>query len=201
MIVKNGGPDINLDEAVLFPFDKWSMPFRYRVRYGLVSATNPYKPHEKILHSGDPKSPDGLGTHYYGTVIRVGDELRMWYGGIGEDNGKKGYRMCYAVSTDGINWEKPELGLVEFNGGNKNNLLRFDSEYNTKMGSILVVHDPDDPDPDRRFKLVIEVNPFINIAAFSPDGLTWTESSHNPILKHNAVEPGGLMKYNGCYYL
>jgi hypothetical protein len=38
MIVNNGGPDIKLDEAVLFPFDKWSMPFRYRVKYGLIGG-------------------------------------------------------------------------------------------------------------------------------------------------------------------
>lgn len=31
--------------------------------------------------------------------------------------------ICYAVSKDGIHWEKPELGLVEFNGSNKNNIL------------------------------------------------------------------------------
>ncbi len=201
MLVKNGGPDVPLDEAVLFPFDKWSMPLRYRLKHGLVSATNPYRPHERVLLSGDPQDPDGLGMHYYGTVIRIGDELRMWYGGDGDDGTVKGTRMCYAVSTDGINWEKPELGLVEFNGTRNNNLVQFDSEHSANMGSILVVHDPEDPDPDRRFKLVNEVHPFLNIAAFSPDGLHWRESEHNPVLKHNAVEPGGLMKYGGCFYL
>ena len=24
--------------------------------------------------------------------------------------------VCYAFSTDGIRWQKPELGLLEFNG-------------------------------------------------------------------------------------
>ena len=201
MLVMNSGPDIELDDAVLFPFDKWTMPLRYRLRYGLVGAANPYRMHEKVLFSGGPEDPDGLGMHYYGTVLRVDDELRMWYGGEGDDSGQKGTRMCYAVSTDGINWEKPDLGLVEFNGSRANNLLRFDSEHAKRMVSILVVHDPDDPDPERRFKLINEVNPFTTIAAFSADGLHWHESSHNPVLKHNAVEPGGLMKYNDCFYL
>ena len=105
MLVMNSGPDIELDEAVLFPFDKWTTPLRYRLRYGLVGAANPYRMHEKVLFSGGPEDPDGLGMHYYGTVLRVGDELRMWYGGKGDDSGQKGTRMCYAVSTDGINWE------------------------------------------------------------------------------------------------
>ena len=201
MLVKNGGPEMDLDEAVLFPFDKWSMPLRYRLRYGLVGAANPYRPHEKVLLGGGPDEPDGLGMHYYGTVIRVEDELRMWYGGLGVDGGTKGTRLCYARSTDGINWEKPDLGLVEFNGSRSNNLAQFDSQHSARMSSILVVHDPEDPDPDRRFKMINEVNPFTTIAAFSPDGLRWRESSHNPALKHNTVEPGGLMKYNGCFYL
>tara|TARA_Y100001960_G_scaffold222629_1_gene232895 strand:- start:305 stop:469 length:165 start_codon:yes stop_codon:yes gene_type:complete len=50
MLVRNGGPDIELNEAVLFPFDKWSMPLRYRLRYGLIGAANPYKMHEKDAH-------------------------------------------------------------------------------------------------------------------------------------------------------
>ncbi|MEW6751612.1 MAG: hypothetical protein AB1505_11640, partial [Candidatus Latescibacterota bacterium] len=29
--------------------------------------------------------------------------------------------VCYAESTDGINWERPELGLVEFGGSRRNN--------------------------------------------------------------------------------
>ena len=31
--------------------------------------------------------------------------------------------ICYAVSQDGIKWEKPELGLVEFNGSKQNNIV------------------------------------------------------------------------------
>ena len=201
MRVLNGGPSLHIDEAVLFPFDDHSMPLRYRLHIGLVPATNPYKPHEKVLEQGGPEDPDGLGVHYYGTVIRVGDELRMWYGGVGDGGGKVGTRMCYAVSKDGINWEKPKLGLVKFNGSTQNNLVQFDSEHNVSMSAILVLYEPEDPDPSRRFKLVNEVNPFNIIAAFSPDGLHWTESSHNPILKHNAIEPGGLMKLGNRYLL
>jgi len=201
MRVLNGGPGIQIDEAVLFPFDESSVPLRYRLQTGLVPAMNPYKPHERVLKQGGPKDPDGLGVHYYGSVIKVGDTLKMWYGGNGDDGGKVGTRMCYAESKDGIHWDKPELGLVKFNGSTQNNLVRFDSEYNAQMAAILILHEPEDPDPNRRFKLVNEVNPFITIAAFSPDGLNWTESPHNPILKHNAVECGGLMKYGDCYFL
>lgn len=31
--------------------------------------------------------------------------------------------ICYAFSKDGINWEKPNLGLVEYNGNKNNNIV------------------------------------------------------------------------------
>ena len=202
MKIFNGGPPgLDLDEIVLFPFDEYSMPLRYRLQVGIVAANNPYKPHQRVLEKGGPQDPDGLGLHYYGTVIRVGDELRMWYGGLGETDGERGTRLCYARSKDGINWEKPDLGLVQFQGSKHNNLAHFPGPHSARMNAILVLYEPEDPDPNRRFKLINEVHPFNVIAAFSPDGLRWTESPHNPILKHNAVEPGGLMKFGDRYFL
>ena len=31
--------------------------------------------------------------------------------------------FCYAESDDGVHWRRPELGLVEFQGSKKNNIL------------------------------------------------------------------------------
>ena len=201
MIVENGGPAVDLTEAVLFPFDARSIQLRYLLQPGLIPGTNPYSPHNHVLACGGPEAPDHLEVRFYGTVIRVGDELRMWYIGSGDDAGEIGRRICYALSRDGINWEKPELGLTEFRGSKDNNLVRFDSEYRNSIEALLVLYDEEDSDPERRFKLVNEVNPFFNIAAYSPDGLRWKDAPNNPILKHNSLEPGGLMKFNGCYYL
>lgn len=201
MIVQNGGPGVELKEAVFFPFDARSIQLRYLLQPGLITATSPYSPHNHVLESGGPEAPDHLNVKFYGTVIRIGDELRMWYIGWGDDGGDIGNRICYAVSRDGINWEKPELGLSPFKGSRKNNLVQFDSEHRSSINAVLILHEPEDPDPERRFKMVNEVNPFFNIAAYSPDGLHWQEAPNNPILKHNAVEPGGLMKFNGCYHL
>src|SRR3712207_6984068 len=39
--------------------------------------------------------------------------------------------VCYATSDDGLNWERPKLGLVEFNGNKENNLVDLD------MGSTI----------------------------------------------------------------
>lgn len=190
--------DLKLEEAVLFPFDDFSIPLKYRLKVGLISATSPWKPHEIVLSTGKPGTPDSDKIRFYGSVIRVGDQFRMWYIGMAGDDSQ----VCYAVSKDGVHWEKPTLGLVKYRGITQNNLVNFGQKgIDDRPESCLVLFEPDDPDPNRRFKMVYEVNPFDIRAAFSPDGLNWKDSPNNPIIKHNSLEPGGLIKYNGCYYV
>ena len=45
---------------------------------------------------------------------------RMWYGAV--PGLKARAFMCYAESDDGFNWKRPDLGLIEFEGSNKNNI-------------------------------------------------------------------------------
>ena len=46
-----------------------------------------------------------------------------------EDLDRPAY-TCLATSRDGVSWEKPELGLVEFHGSKANNILRTEDEAN-----------------------------------------------------------------------
>ena len=71
--------------------------------------------------------------------------------------------VCYAVSTDGIRWQRPELGLIEFNGSTRNNMVMRD------VHGVGVTLDPRDPDPAGRFKAFMEGG-----VARSPDGLHWS---------------------------
>ena len=213
MIVHNGGPGVSVSEAVLFPFDDHSTPFRYRLQCGLVPAASPYEGHTRVMGKGQPGTPDSENIKYYGSVVRVEDEFRMWYIGVdemppdkaldgatlqGTGPGAGSGRVCYAVSQDGVHWERPALGLVEYGGTLQNNLVDLDR---VGLTICLVLHDPGEADPARRYKMIYEINPFDIGAAFSPDGLRWVDSPHNPVLKHNALEPGGLARFNGCYYL
>jgi len=75
--------------------------------------------------------------------------------------------VCYAVSTDGLKWRKPELGLVEFDGGKANNLV-----VRGPHGAG-VFKDPRDADPARRYKMFYKGRGMC--VRFSADGLRWGE--------------------------
>src|ERR1044072_6779686 len=111
-------------------------------------------------------------------MLQVGDELRLWY--LGSDKPGK-WRVCYTTSKDGVKWEKPVLGLKEFNGASKNNLVDFPLD---SAPTLTMLYEPEDPETNRRFKMIYAVSPFEIGAAYSPDGLHWTLSKNNPILKH-----------------
>lgn len=75
--------------------------------------------------------------------------------------------VCYATSRDGIVWEKPELGIIEFDGSKKNNLVK------RKVHGAGVFKDLRDPDPARRYKMFLERGGMS--VCFSPDGLHWSK--------------------------
>jgi hypothetical protein len=65
-------------------------------------------------------------TSGYVTVFQDGDIFRMYYRGSNYDAKTNAYGpqvTCYAESLDGIHWTRPELGLFEFNGSRKNNIV------------------------------------------------------------------------------
>jgi hypothetical protein len=131
--------------------------------------------------------------------------------------------MCYAESDDGIHWTKPELGLVDLNGGKKNNicLIEGDPFSLTRVNDFLtVIHDPADPDPARRYKCAyIAHMPFEEVrggrstigpnesrwgsfvCATSADGLTWKVVGDRPMnAGGERFEVSGLYRFGGFYY-
>jgi len=57
----------------------------------------------------------------YCNVIKEGDTWRMWYESTDHTyKTDSDIQLNYATSKDGIHWEKPELGLREYQGCKKN---------------------------------------------------------------------------------
>jgi len=73
--------------------------------------------------------------------------------------------ICYAVSKDGIKWEKPELGLVEFDGSKRNNIV-----WRGPHGAG-VFKDLRETDPARRYKAFFKGGRIS--VGFSADGIHW----------------------------
>lgn len=132
---------------------------------------------QPVLVPEKPWEQDGIDrrVYIYGTVLRepAAGTFRMWYNRLAT--------VLFATSADGIDWERPTLGLVEFGGSKENNILL------EGMHSPSVVCDLYEPDPARRYKMIgcwrgKEPGYY---AAYSADGLRWNLYPKNPVL------PGG----------
>ena len=153
---------------------------------------------EQYWDDADPKRWEARYDNVYPSVVYDGQSglYRAWYKSFvedtcsertppekrpgaawGTDSRRRG--LLYASSADGLIWEKPDLGIVEFRGSKENNIVLLDVEGG-------VFHDAHDPDPLRRFKFFGRVNKgetgMVGIA--SPDGLHW--SSPEPWPRHGA---------------
>jgi len=80
----------------------------------------------------------------------------------------RGFGVCYATSKDGIHWEKPDLGIIEFQGNKKNNIVL------RAVHGVGVIKDLHETDPQKRYKAIHPHRGHTNVW-FSSDGLNWTE--------------------------
>ncbi len=148
---------------------------------------NPVLTAQEPWEMGRNRSGNIAGVEITGqTVLFDEDEqiFKMWYLGWILDDGLRPW--CYATSSNGYDWERPCLGIYEFKGSTDNNIMfaSADPSY------FNVIKDPQDPDPQRRYKAQGEVEgPISNttggaINAYSPDGVHWTEHPGNPVVNH-----------------
>jgi len=124
--------------------------------------------------------PGRSGPYLYGTVMWDEGRLRMWY-----QLGDGGNRISYAESQNGLDWVKPVLGLIEFEGSKDNNLCLFlgpedeqPAPRNRRSGQS---HNPSvikqtwEKNPEKRYALYTYGADHRKArVAYSPDGLRWT---------------------------
>ena len=116
-----------------------------------------------------------------GAVLYDGDAklFKMWYytgqyfarltpNGPVTETVEGSRRRAYAFSRDGVHWEKPNLGRVEFQGSRDNNLLPEESPPPFYW-------DPHETDPAKRFK-----------------GLVWTDDVYAPMTMDLYYSPNGV---------
>ena len=139
-------------------------------------------------HAHDPLVlPDGPADlpnlAMYGTILRsAAGGFLMWYTShsVGDYGGR--YHVHYAESDDGLTWTKPDLGTIEFNGTNKNNLV------DTGTG-VHVIYRSDIPDPDKRYVRYVGTTRRGTFASYSPDGIHWRRDSTPSFMGSDAASP------------
>lgn len=142
-----------------------------------------------ILHD-QPWEGNSCGYH---TVFQDGNLYRMYYRG-GEQTFKgeppaHPFTVCYAESSEGIRWRKPDLGLVEYDGSKHNNIL-----WLGEAGHNFVPFKDANPNckPEARYKAVALEGK--GLTAFqSADGIHWSRMSDKPILSQGAFDSQNLV--------
>ena len=104
--------------------------------------------------------------------------FKCWYEDLIDHNGTKYLiesRVCYAVSADGLHWDKPELDVHQENG-RKTNVVLGGGEGVEQAHSCGIIEDPFAPDESRRYRAIFSHYPPFQgqiRAAYSPDGIHW----------------------------
>lgn len=132
----------------------------------------------------------------YVTVFRDGPIYRMYYRGrqIDMSSGKvefpHGQVVCYAESTDGIHWTKPNLGLVEFEGSKENNII-WEEEGSHNFAPFKDANP--DATPKARYKALGGVKSEGGLYAFeSPDGIRWSKMQEGPVVTEGYFDSQNL---------
>ena len=151
------------------------------------------RPEEVVLVTDKPW--EGNTCAYY-TVFQDGDIYRMYYRGSHYDETTKRAAhpevVCYAESRDGVQWTKPELGIVEWNGSKANNIV-WDG-----IGIHCFVPFKDaNPacSPDAKYKAIARGRPKAKRGLYvfgSPDGLHWSLLADEPVITEGAFDSQNL---------
>jgi hypothetical protein len=166
-----------------------------------IHAARKYQDNPILL----PVKPwEGQYTLLYGTVIRDEEEgiWKMWYSTMNhfryiQKIFPESTYLCYATSRDGVHWTKPDLGVVKYRGKTENNIV-LEGTHAPELGiegildAVSILKDIRDPDPSRRYKLMVwrhnqkfegAKSAYVlegqhrmgHYVAFSPDGIHWSK--------------------------
>jgi hypothetical protein len=122
----------------------------------------------------------------YCTVFQDVDRLRLYYRGkptAAKDGSDE--VTCVAESTDGLNWTRPNLGLVEYQGSIDNNIVLSQPQLSHNFAPMLDGN-PSAPQ-HQRYKALGGTQLSGLVAFVSADGLKWSKLRDAPVLTKDQV--------------
>ena len=147
---------------------------------------------------------EGNTSAYY-TLFEDDGRFRIYYRGQHHDEKTKKPThpefTCYAESRDGLKWEKPALGLFEFEGSKRNNIIWASPDG----GHNFTPFKDNNPAcvPDARYKAVATGATLVGgkkkscLHAYkSADGIRWSRISEEAIITAGAFDSQNLAFYD-----
>ena len=164
------------------------------------------RPEAKDVVLTTDESWEGNVSAYF-TFLQDGDEYRAYYRGSHYDTSKKvtTHRevTCVAVSKNGVHWEKPKLGIVDFDGSKSNNIV-WDG-IGTHCFAPFVDSSPDSKASEKykalsrgryvkgSFETPERQKGVVGLYTFtSADGLHWKQTSVKPVITKGAFDSQNL---------
>lgn len=149
---------------------------------------------------------EGDSQNYF-TILQDGQRFHMYYHAWGQVPTMP-LSIAYMRSEDGIHWERPNLGLCEFEGSKENNIVLFGLRgYSSHDFNPFVDEKPGTP-PESKFKAVgmcYGGPKGHGLFAFqSPDGIHWTEIKEGPVFQGPAFDTQNVAFWSvkeNCYVL
>jgi hypothetical protein len=155
----------------------------------IVRPDRPWEGKEVRLSYVIYDDQDQLFKMWYSTTTFVArrDGAKVVVTGGGE-GGAPESRICFATSKDGLRWDKPALGLVDYHGSKANNIVPKEQF----MPSLIL--DGHETDPAKRFKGLVQVTtpgrPGMQYNLFfSSDAFHWVPYEANPVID-TSPQPG-----------
>jgi len=141
----------------------------------------------------------------YAGVFRDTDRYRMYYRGF--TGTERNSLVCYAESDDGAQWRKPELGLHEWEGSKRNNVLF------TGIGShnfAVCRNDRPGAPADQRYLAIGRGTADFDVKTLygfqSVDGIRWKLLQEKPVMTEGAFDSLNVAFWDpnvgryACYY-
>lgn len=118
----------------------------------------------------------------YPTILHGSDGYQLYYRGESEagPDGNSGEVTCYAQSSDGLHWTKPELGLFEVRGARRNNvILAHEPPFSHNFSPYIDVRE--NVPPEEKYKALAGVVTSGLHAFVSADGVRWRRWRNEPV--------------------
>ena len=134
-------------------------------------------------------TPWGRAFCGYVTVLQDEDRFLMYYRGLplnGAD-GSTNEVTCLAQSADGLNWNKPQLGLFEVGGSRNNNVVLAGQPPFSHNFAPFIDTRPGVP-PEDRFKALAGTSTSGLHVFASKDGVRWRPWREGPVLTQGAFD-------------